>query len=107
MRFASRLALLDVMASAPLTVITAQHGATSASIPQVAKTAGQFTTLLAAVDAADRTTGTSGSAIELIDLAIRRGVPLFNNGQPDATVALHEVATTAPLSLGSAVPSEA
>jgi hypothetical protein len=59
------------------------------------------------IPAADRTTGASGSAIELIDLAIRRGVPLFNNGQPDATVAIYEVAATALLSLGNAVPTEA
>ena len=220
MRFSSRLALIAVMASAPLTSTSAQHGTTAASIPQVAKTAGQFTTLLAAVDAAgltetllgrgpytlfaptdeafarlpngtvqdllkpenrnklrailtyhviagrvtasqarnvsragtvagqdvrisqrndelrindatvriadipasngiihvidrvlipssDRMTGASSPAVDLIDLAVRRGVPLFNDGQPDATVAIYEVATTALLSLGNAVPTEA
>lgn len=220
MRFSSRLALITVMAGAPLTTVSAQHAIAAASIPQVAKTAGQFTTLLAAVDAAgltetllgrgpytlfaptdeafarlpngtvqdllkpgnreklrtiltyhviagrvtasqarnvsraatvagqdvrisqrndelrindatvriadipasngiihvidrvlipssDRMTGASGPAVDLIDLAVRRGVPLFNDGQPDATVAIYEVATTALLSLGAAVPNEA
>ncbi len=35
----------------------------------------------------------------LIDLAIQRGAPLFNAGQPQATVALYELATRAVLSL--------
>jgi uncharacterized surface protein with fasciclin (FAS1) repeats len=49
-------------------------------------------------------TGAAGSALELLDLAIRRGVPLFNNGQPESTVAIYEVATKALLALGDAVP---
>ena len=53
---------------------------------------------------AERTTGAAGGARALIDLAITRGVPLFNDGQPDATVAIYEVATTALLTLGNAVP---
>ena len=52
----------------------------------------------------DRPTGASGSALELVDLAITRGVPIFNNGQPEATVAIYEVATKALLALGNAVP---
>jgi len=59
------------------------------------------------IPAADRVTGSAGPAVDLIDLAIRRGVPLFNNGQPEATVAIYEVATNALLSLGGAVPNEA
>jgi transforming growth factor-beta-induced protein len=54
----------------------------------------------------DRPTGASGSALELVDLAITRGVPIFNNGQPEATVAIYEVATKALLALGNAVPDE-
>ena len=41
----------------------------------------------------DRPAGASGSALELVDLAITRGVPIFNNGQPEATVAIYEVAS--------------
>ena len=48
----------------------------------------------------------SGTALALVELAIQRGVPLFNNGVPDATVAIYEVATRALLALGDAVPSE-
>ncbi len=47
------------------------------------------------------TTGTNGGAAELIDLAIERGVPLFNDGQPAATVAISEVAATALLATGA------
>jgi uncharacterized surface protein with fasciclin (FAS1) repeats len=54
----------------------------------------------------DRPTGAAGSALELVDLAITRGVPLFNNGQPDATVAIYEVATRALLALGNSVPDD-
>ncbi|GAB1343847.1 fasciclin domain-containing protein [Gemmatimonas sp.] len=54
-----RLAVLGLIAvsAAALTpaVGAAQHAARGPSIPQVAKTAGQFTTLLAAVDAAGLT----------------------------------------------------
>ncbi len=220
MRVASRLTLIALTTCAPLATMTAQHGASAASIPQVAKTAGQFTTLLAAVDAAgltetllgrgpftlfaptdeafaklpagtvqdllkpenreklrtiltyhviagrvtasqarnvrraatvagqdvristrndelrindatvriadvpasngiihvidrvlipstDRMTGASTPAVDLIDLAIRRGVPLFNAGQPESTVAIYEVATSALLALGNTVPGDA
>lgn len=55
MRLASRLTLLALTACAPLTSMAAQHAAPAPTIPQVAKTAGQFTTLLAAVDAAGLT----------------------------------------------------
>lgn len=54
----------------------------------------------------ERAAGAAGSALELLDLAIRRGVPLFNNGQPDATVAIYEVATKGLLALGNAVPGD-
>jgi len=53
----------------------------------------------------DRPTGAASSAIELVDLAIQRGVPLFNNGQAESTVAIYEVATKALLTLGNAVPT--
>lgn len=53
MRFASLAALaFTVATAAPL---AAQHASTPGTIPQVAKAAGQFTTLLAAVDAAGLT----------------------------------------------------
>lgn len=220
MRRFSRLALVAVTLSIPAVPMLAQHATRSPSIPQVAKTAGQFTTLLAAVDAAgltetllgrgpftlfaptddafarlpagtvqellkpenreklrlvltyhvvagrvtasqarnvsstntvagqdlrisqrnddlrindatvriadipasngiihvidrvlipstDRATGNASGAIELLELAIKRGVPLFNDGQPEATVAVYEVATRALLALGIAVPAEA
>ncbi len=53
------------------------------------------------------TTPASGSALELLDLAIQRGVPLFNNGQPESTVAIYEVASRALLALGTVVPDDA
>lgn len=40
------------------------------------------------------------AAKELIDLAIQRGVPLFNGGQPEACAAVYEVAATSLISLG-------
>lgn len=51
--------------------------------------------------------GSAGTAIELLDLAIQRGVPLFNNGQPESTVAIYEIASRALLALGTAVPDDA
>ena len=54
----------------------------------------------------DRPTGAAASALELLDLAITRGVPLFNNGQPESTVAIYEVASRALLALGNSVPDE-
>ena len=53
---------------------------------------------------ADRPTGVSGAALELIELAITRGVPIFNNGQPEATIAIYEVTSKALLALGNTVP---
>jgi uncharacterized surface protein with fasciclin (FAS1) repeats len=47
--------------------------------------------------------GQTGSAVELVELAIARGVPLFNNGQPEATVAIYEIATRALLATNSGV----
>ena len=55
----------------------------------------------------ERMTGSSNSPLELLDLAIQRGVPLFNNGQPESTVAIYEVASRALLALGNAVPADA
>jgi uncharacterized surface protein with fasciclin (FAS1) repeats len=51
-------------------------------------------------------TGAPGSALELLDAAIDRGVPLFNDGQPAATVAIYEVAATGLLAFAD-VSSEA
>ena len=51
----THLALVALLVAPPLTTATAQHGGRAPSIPQVAKTAGQFGTLLAAVDAAGLT----------------------------------------------------
>jgi len=39
------------------------------------------------------------SAVAVVDYAIDRGVPLYNNGTPEATVAIYEVAITALLTL--------
>jgi uncharacterized surface protein with fasciclin (FAS1) repeats len=47
-----------------------------------------------------------GSAADLIDLAIDRGAPLYNDGQPAATVAIYEVAASALLA-GGAVTDDA
>ncbi|MES2523750.1 MAG: fasciclin domain-containing protein [Gemmatimonadota bacterium] len=49
------LALATLLAATTVTPASAQHATRSASIPQVARTAGQFTTLLAAVEAAGLT----------------------------------------------------
>jgi transforming growth factor-beta-induced protein len=51
--------------------------------------------------------GSGNSALDIVDLAIERGVPLFNNGQTSATVAIYEVATKSLLAIGDAVPSDA
>jgi len=50
--------------------------------------------------------GSGGNAAALIDLAIERGAPLYNDGQPAATVAIYEVAATALLA-GNAVTDDA
>lgn len=55
----------------------------------------------------ERALGTADGALELVELAIQRGVPLFNNGQPESTVAIYEVATKGLLALGNAVPDDA
>lgn len=46
-------------------------------------------------------------ARDLLDLAIRRGVPLYNDGQPAATSAIYEVAARGVIALGEDVPSGA
>jgi transforming growth factor-beta-induced protein len=51
--------------------------------------------------------GANSGALELVDLAITRGVPLFNNGQPEATVAIYEIATRALLAPTSGIPDGA
>jgi uncharacterized surface protein with fasciclin (FAS1) repeats len=48
---------------------------------------------------------TSARARALVDLAIQRGAPLFNAGQPQATSALYELAARAVLALDG-VPTE-
>jgi uncharacterized surface protein with fasciclin (FAS1) repeats len=51
---------------------------------------------------------TGGGASALIDLAIDRGAPLYNEGQPASTVAIYEVAANALLLLSDRdVPDEA
>jgi len=55
----------------------------------------------------ERGLGTADGALELVDLAIQRGVPLFNDGRPESTVAIYEVATKGLLALGKAVPDDA
>ena len=163
MHFSPRITLVALAFCTPLTAAVAQHGSTMASIPQVARTAGQFTTLLAAVDAAGLTETLlgrgpftlvaptdeafaklpNGTVQDLLkpenreklrtiltyhviagrvtasqarnvsraatvagqDLRIsRRNDELRIN---DATVAVYEVATSALLSLGNAVPGDA
>ncbi len=49
----------------------------------------------------------SARALEVIDLAIQRGVPLFNDGDPAATAAIYEVAARAVVALGDEVPPAA
>jgi hypothetical protein len=46
-------------------------------------------------------------ARELMSLAIERGVPLYNEGQTEACAAIYEVAATAILQMGDAIPQEA
>lgn len=56
----------------------------------------------------DRTAGSSSAnaaARDLIDLAIRRGVPLYNDGQESATAAIYEVAAKGVLALDAQLPS--
>jgi uncharacterized surface protein with fasciclin (FAS1) repeats len=44
------------------------------------------------------------AARELMSLAIERGVPLYNRGQAEACAAIYEVAATALLQMGDAIP---
>lgn len=53
----------------------------------------------------DSRASTSGTPLEVVDLAIERGVPLYNNGQPEAAAAIYEVAATA--LLGSQLSDDA
>jgi len=56
----------------------------------------------------ERTAGSSSAnaaARDLIDLAIRRGVPLYNDGQESATAAIYEVAAKGVLALDAQLPS--
>jgi uncharacterized surface protein with fasciclin (FAS1) repeats len=53
------------------------------------------------------TTASSQSARGLIDLAIARGVPLYNNGMPAATIAIYEVAARGVLALQGGIPAQA
>jgi uncharacterized surface protein with fasciclin (FAS1) repeats len=53
------------------------------------------------------TMGNTRSALDVVETAIDRGVPLFNDGQPAATAAVYEVAATGLLALGDAVPADA
>lgn len=52
-------------------------------------------------------TSQSSAARELLALAVRRGVPLFNDDLPEATAAIYEVAMQGVLNLGDNVPSMA
>lgn len=52
-------------------------------------------------------TGAAAAARDLIDIAIRRGVPLYNRGEPGATAAIYEVAARGVLALGDEVPTSA
>jgi uncharacterized surface protein with fasciclin (FAS1) repeats len=47
------------------------------------------------------------AAMELMELAIERGVPLYNDGHHGACAAVYEVAATALLQMGDAVPHSA
>jgi uncharacterized surface protein with fasciclin (FAS1) repeats len=49
----------------------------------------------------------SRAAAELLDLAIRRGVPLFNDGSPEATSAIYEVAMRSVLAGDFGLPRRA
>lgn len=56
----------------------------------------------------ERSAGSStatSAARDLIDLAIRRGVPLYNDGQESATAAIYEVAAKGVLALDTQLPS--
>jgi len=52
-------------------------------------------------------TTTASAARDLLEFAIDRGVPLFNDGQPAATRAIYEVAARGVLALGDQIPSDA
>ncbi len=58
--------------------------------------------------ASEATSVASGSATSLIDYAIDRGAPLYNDGQPASTVAIYEVVASALLAFNDRdVPDEA
>ncbi|MCU0634243.1 MAG: fasciclin domain-containing protein [Gemmatimonadaceae bacterium] len=61
----------------------------------------------ATMSRASGATGTTRTALDVVDTAIDRGVPLFNDGQPAATAAIYEVAATGLLALGDVVPADA
>lgn len=57
--------------------------------------------------ASGSTSSATASARELLSLAVNRGVPLFNDGNTDATAAIYEVAARGVLALGDGVSSQA
>ncbi|UCG34437.1 MAG: CIA30 family protein [Phycisphaerales bacterium] len=61
-----------------------------------------------AQDAPPKKPDTTESAKDLINLAITRGVPLFNNGQPEACAAVYEITATSLIRLaGDELPPSA
>lgn len=59
----------------------------------------------ASLDRMSERVATTSAPRELIAQAIRRGVPLYNDGQPEATSAIYEVTARAVVALGNEVPS--
>lgn len=60
-----------------------------------------------ATGSASNNQASNSTAAALIDYAIDRGAPLYNNGQSDATVAIYEVAVTGLLALElSSLPTD-
>ena len=55
----------------------------------------------------ERLPETMAAAAQIIQTAIERGVPLYNNGQPGACAAVYEVAARAILQLDTGLPSAA
>ncbi len=51
--------------------------------------------------------GDASAAMDLIETAIKRGVPLYNNGQPAACAAIYEITTQALLGLDANLPRSA
>ena len=60
---------------------------------------------LASLDRMSERVATTSAPRELSAPAIRRGVPLYNDGQPEATSAIYEVAARAVVALGTEIPS--